>query len=57
MSELEAWKHADYIYACYLVVGFFVAALTLWIFRDERKQNQLLDELGEAGRQNQLIDL
>ena len=47
MSEIEAWKHADYIYACYLVVGFFVTALTLWIFRDERKQNQLLDELGE----------
>ena len=49
MSEIEAWKHADFIYACYLIVGFFVAALTLWIIRDERKQNQLLDELEKQG--------
>ncbi len=47
MSDLEAWKHADYIYACYLVVGFFITALTVWIFRDERKQNQYLGELEE----------
>jgi Heme exporter protein D (CcmD) len=51
MSELEAWKHADFIYACYLLVGFSVAALTLWIIRDERKQNQLLDELEKQSEQ------
>ena len=47
MSEIEAWKHADFIYACYIIVGFFVTALTLWIIRDERKQNKLLDELDQ----------
>lgn len=45
MPEIDPWKHADFIYACYLVVGFAVGVLTLWIIRDERKQNQLLDEL------------
>ncbi len=45
MSELEAWKHADFIYASYLLVGFCVAALTVWIIKDERKQKRLLDEL------------
>ena len=54
MSEIEAWKHADYIYACYLVVGFFIAALTLWIFHNERKQNQLLDELDEQDNKNNI---
>ena len=40
MTELEAWKHASFIYACYIVSGVSLAALTLWIFRDERKQHQ-----------------
>ncbi len=51
MTDLEAWKHADFIYACYLVVGFSVAALALWIIRDERKQNRLLDELEQQSKQ------
>ena len=50
MSELDPWKHADFIYACYLVVGFSIALLAVWIFRDERKQNQLLAELEEQSK-------
>jgi heme exporter protein CcmD len=50
MSEIDPWKHADYIYACYLVVGFTVGLLILWIFRDERKQHQLLDELEKQAK-------
>ncbi len=45
MDEIDPWKHAYFIYACYLLVGFAITALTLWIIKDERKQNQLLDEL------------
>lgn len=50
MSEIDPWKHADFIYACYLIVGFAVAALTLWIIRDERKQNRLLEELEKQSK-------
>ena len=45
MPEIDPWKHADFIYACYIIVGLAVGVLTLWIFRDERKQNELLEEL------------
>jgi uncharacterized membrane-anchored protein YhcB (DUF1043 family) len=45
MNEIEAWKHADFIYACYIVVGLGIGLLALWIFRDERKQQQLLEDL------------
>ncbi len=45
MTEIQAWKHANFIYACYIIVGFCVLVLTLWIIKDERKQNSLLAEL------------
>lgn len=44
MPEIDPWKHADFIYACYILVGIAVTLLTLWIIRDERKQHHLLDE-------------
>ena len=47
MDEIDPWKHANFIYACYLIVGFAVGFLTLWIFRDEAKQHKLLDELNK----------
>lgn len=45
MPELDPWKHADFIYACYVIVGFAVTLLTLWVIRDERKQHQRLEEM------------
>ncbi len=45
MPEIDPWKHADFIYACYILVGVATALLTLWIVRDERKQQQLLDDM------------
>ena len=48
MTEIQAWKHADFIYACYVIVGVSITLLTLWIIRDERKQNSLLAELEQA---------
>ncbi len=40
-------KNAAFIWACYLIVGLFIGALTLWIFRDERKQHQKIDALNK----------
>ncbi len=45
MDELEAWKHASFIYACYAIVGLAIGLLTLWIFKDERRQKKTLKEL------------
>jgi uncharacterized membrane-anchored protein YhcB (DUF1043 family) len=45
MEEIDPWKHATFIYACYLVVGFGIGLLTLWIFGNERRQQKRLEEL------------
>jgi len=51
MPEIDPWKHATFIYACYLIVGFCVGLLTVWYFRDEATQRQRLEQLeAEMGR-------
>jgi hypothetical protein len=50
IPQIDPWKHADFIYACYIVAVIGVAALTLWVFRGEARQRQRLDELeGKSG--------
>ena len=47
MPEIDPWKHADFIYACYIIVGLAITVLTLWIIKDERRQNERLEELNK----------
>lgn len=45
ISDIDPWKHADFIYACYLIVAVGLAVLSAWIFTSESRQRRRLDEL------------
>jgi putative effector of murein hydrolase LrgA (UPF0299 family) len=45
LTEAQAWKHAGFIYASYIVTLGGVGLLTWWIFHDEKAQHDRLEKM------------
>lgn len=46
---MDLGPHAAYIWACFVLTGLLIAALTAWLVLDGRRQQRLIAELEQRG--------